>query len=253
MRASSNTMPKKERLPSPGEAGTKPLKISLPSSSKYSISVLAPRGFPRLLASPTPSGSSTSVKTAPKPRDRCWENPVEAGHEEQSFGDVAAYRGEQAQRAEGAEGGAVGRIVEEPCKAVLGSARWGSLRKAHPRCGELAAAGVQEHVERRYRGCSSVHTTAAVPVDLAATACERPWVIGVVGVAQSSAELIDRALNRVCGWPRCLEYSRRRIFCLAPPQFGKLGLAPLPTASQRRLRVLKAYASSWSNDPFYIL
>ena len=40
MRASSNTMPKKDRLPSPGEAGTKLLNISLPFLSKYSISVL---------------------------------------------------------------------------------------------------------------------------------------------------------------------------------------------------------------------
>ena len=44
MRASSNTIPKKDRLPSPGEAGTKPLKISLPSTSKYSSRVLAPVG-----------------------------------------------------------------------------------------------------------------------------------------------------------------------------------------------------------------
>ena len=51
MRASSNTMPKKERLPSPGEAGTKPLNSSLPSTSKYSISVLALR-FPRFLSGP---------------------------------------------------------------------------------------------------------------------------------------------------------------------------------------------------------
>ena len=43
MRASSNTMPKKERPPSPGEAGTKLLNNSLPSASKYSISVLALR------------------------------------------------------------------------------------------------------------------------------------------------------------------------------------------------------------------
>ena len=41
MRASSNTMPKKERLPSPGEAGTKLLNSSLSSELKYWISVLA--------------------------------------------------------------------------------------------------------------------------------------------------------------------------------------------------------------------
>ena len=66
MRASSNTMPKKDRLPSPGEAGTEPLNSSLPSTSKYLISVLGLRlrwCLPNLL----PSGRSTSVKTAPKP------------------------------------------------------------------------------------------------------------------------------------------------------------------------------------------
>ena len=66
MRASSKTMPKKERLPSPGEAGTKLLKSSPPSVPKYSISVLALR-FPFLLPGPLPSGRSTSVKTAPNP------------------------------------------------------------------------------------------------------------------------------------------------------------------------------------------
>jgi hypothetical protein len=69
----------------------------------------------------------------------------------------------------------VGRIVEEPYKA-----RGGRLGKAYPRCSELTTSAVQEHVERRYRGCSGVHTAAAVPVDLAATACERPLIIEVV-------------------------------------------------------------------------
>ena len=96
MRASSKTMPKKERLASPGEAGTKLLNISLPYVSKYSISVLAPRGFPLLPRGAIPSGSSTSVKTAPKPRIVAGYSPIGAGHEEQSFGDVAAYRSEQA-------------------------------------------------------------------------------------------------------------------------------------------------------------
>ena len=45
MRASSNTMPKKERLPSPGEDGTKLVNSNLPSAPKYLISVLA-RRFP---------------------------------------------------------------------------------------------------------------------------------------------------------------------------------------------------------------
>ena len=108
-------MPKKERLPSPGEAGTKLLNSTLPSAPKYSISVLAPR-FPLFLLGPLPSGWSTSVKTAPKPVTVAGVSPVGAGYEEQSFSDVAAHRSEQPRRAEGAEDGAVGRIVEEPAR-----------------------------------------------------------------------------------------------------------------------------------------
>ena len=158
---------------------------------------------------------------------------VGAGYEEQSFGDVAAYRGEQPQRAEGAEDGAVGRIVEELLKAALGSARWGRLRKADPRCGELGAAAVQEHVERRYRGCciQNVGGVAAVPVDLAATASvERRWVIAVVGIAQSGAERIDRALNRVgaLALPPGTRPAQPSpwIFSLAPVQSGQRARAP---------------------------
>src|SRR6185295_17437777 len=62
MRASANTTPTKERLPSPGEAGTKLVNNSSPSTPKYSISELAPR-FPFL----EPPGWSTSEKTAPNP------------------------------------------------------------------------------------------------------------------------------------------------------------------------------------------
>ena len=51
MRASSNLMPKKDRLPSPGEAGTKLLNNNLPFRSKYWMSVL-----PALVAAATPSG-----------------------------------------------------------------------------------------------------------------------------------------------------------------------------------------------------
>ena len=41
MRASPNTMPKKDRFPPPGEAGTELLNKILLSLSRYSISVLA--------------------------------------------------------------------------------------------------------------------------------------------------------------------------------------------------------------------
>src|SRR6266481_5647115 len=57
MRASSNLMPKKDRLPLPGEAGTKLLNSNSPSASKYSISVLALR-FPCFVPGPLPSKSS---------------------------------------------------------------------------------------------------------------------------------------------------------------------------------------------------
>ena len=81
------------------------------------------------------------------------------------------------------------------------------------------AAGVQEHVERRYRERRGRNGgVAAVPVDLAATASvERRWVIAVVGIAQSSAERIDRALNRVGRWPGRLEHNRRNkvLGCVA--------------------------------------
>src|SRR5262249_39265171 len=66
MRASSKTMPKKDRLASPGEAGTELLKSRSPSAPKYSIIVLALR-FPLFSPDRLPPGWSTSVKTAPNP------------------------------------------------------------------------------------------------------------------------------------------------------------------------------------------
>src|SRR4029453_3912821 len=59
--------------------GTEMPKISLPSTSKYSIRVLAPRGFPSCLRGPIPSGSSTSVKTAPKPLTVAGSAPAVPG------------------------------------------------------------------------------------------------------------------------------------------------------------------------------
>ena len=137
--------------------------------------------------------------------DRCWYRPIAAWHEEQSLGDIAPYRSEQAKRAEGAEIGVVLRIVEEHCKA-----RWRSLREAYPRCGELGAAGVQKRVERVYRWCSRGGSTNAIPVDLAVTASvERRLVIAVVRIAQSRTKRIHRALNRVSRWSCRLEHDRR--------------------------------------------
>ncbi len=135
---------------------------------------------------------------------------IGTGYEEQAFGNVTPHRSEQPRRAEGREDFGVGRIIEQHGQPALGPARWRSLRKAQPRCGELAAAGVQEHVERSYRSCGIQDVgVAAVPVDLAATACERPWVIDVVGIPQSSAERIDCTLNRGSGWTGRLEHNRR--------------------------------------------
>src|SRR5262249_16900798 len=98
-----------------------------------------------------------------EPGDRCRDTPIRAGDEEQCLGDVAAGRGEQPRRTEGAEDGRVGRIVEECREPTLRPTRRGSLRKADSRCRELAAAGIQEYVERGDRGCRCSRT-AAVPV-----------------------------------------------------------------------------------------
>ena len=65
---------------------------------------------------------------------------------------------------------AVGGIAKEHGQPALGPARRRSLRKAQPRCGELAAARVQEHVERSYRSCGIQDVgVATIPVDLPAT------------------------------------------------------------------------------------
>ena len=114
--------------------------------------------------------------------DRCRDSAIGTRYEERRFGNVAPDRSEQPRRAEGPEDFAVGGITKEHGQPALGSARRRSLRKAQSGCGELAAAGVQEHVERSYRGCRIQDVgVATVPVDLAATVLERPWVIEVVG------------------------------------------------------------------------
>ena len=106
---------------------------------------------------------------------------------------------------------AVGGITKEHGQPALGSARRRSLRKPQPGCFELAASGIQEHVERRYRSCRIQKVgVATVPVDLAPTLLERAWIIEVVG-SQGSAERIDCALNRRSVWSGCLEYERRGV------------------------------------------
>jgi len=144
---------------------------------------------------------------------RCRRSSIGARHEEESLGEAAAYRSEQARSAEGAEDVAVGRIVEE-----RGQARRGSLRKARPRRGEPGPASVQEGVERcdRVRRVGRV-ALGAVPVDLTATDSgirqSRPGQIEVVWVPQSGAVRVDRALNRGDVRPGCLEHRLRA--CLA--------------------------------------
>src|SRR5262245_59754679 len=85
-----------------------------------SVSLLLPR--------PAPVRLVNVGEHRAKATDRCWDLRIRtglqigigAGYEEQSFGDVAPYRGEQARSAEHAKGGAVGRIVKEHLKATLG-------------------------------------------------------------------------------------------------------------------------------------
>ena len=93
------------------------------------VEVLHPRAGPARVrappARPDPIRFVNICENRAEATDRCWRSPIGAGYEEQSFGEVAAYRGEQAQRTEGAEGGTVGWVVEEPFKATLRPARWG--------------------------------------------------------------------------------------------------------------------------------
>src|SRR5207247_8585639 len=58
-----------------------------------------------------------------------------------------------------------------------------------------------------HRALTRVISPAPAPVDLAPAACERPCRIAVVGVPQSRAERLDRALNRGDIWPGSLEHS----------------------------------------------
>ena len=73
MRASSNTMPKKERLPSPGEAGTKLLKISLPSRVEVLHQRAGAARVPAPLARPDPIRLVNIGEDRAKATDRGWE------------------------------------------------------------------------------------------------------------------------------------------------------------------------------------
>jgi len=147
--------------------------------------------------------------------DSCRAGTISTGYEEHSLGDVTAYRREQPGRAERAEDGAVGGIIEQRRQPALGTARGRSLRKAQPRCGKLATARVQEHVERRYRSGRSQNVgVAAIPVDFAATTCQGPWVVCVIGIPESSAERVNGALDGRRIWPGRLKHMGRNKVAL---------------------------------------
>ncbi len=202
MRASLNLIPMKDRLASPGEAGTETAEYPL----TVAIEILDRACWPCVGC---PSIWLVNVcEDRAEASDRCWRSPIGPGDEEQTFGDVAAHRSEQPRRAEGGEDGGVGRVIEEhgqspgpmgePAKGpVPGVVNWA------PRVFRNTLNGVTG-------GCR-VHDggVTAIPVDFAATGRERPRVIAVIGISQSSAEGIDRALNRGSSWPGCLEHSRR--------------------------------------------
>ena len=126
-----------------------------------------------------------------------------ARHEEVHLSDVAFYRAKEPHGAERLEDGFVGRVA----KGRRQASEWG-LHKPVPGVVKKAPRFTQEAGERRSRngGCCRA---SAVPVDLAATTCERPYRISVVGRPQRSPVLVDRALNRGYGWSGRLEHSRR--------------------------------------------
>src|SRR5436189_127583 len=136
-----------------------------------------------------------------------------AGYEEVNFGDVAPYRAEEPQGAERAEDGSVRRVVEQASQAPrreqnrIGSGR--GLHESGPvRRREERAARDQEAIERVSGDRCGLVVAAAVPVDLAATARERPSCIAIVWRPQGSPIRIDRALNRGCRWSGRLEHKR---------------------------------------------
>src|SRR5262245_55559004 len=127
-----------------------------------------------------------------------------AGHEEVHLSDMAFYRAKEPHGAERLEDGFVGRVAKGRSQAR----KWG-LHETRPWCGEEGPAIDQEAGERRSRNGGRCRASA-IPVDLAATAGERPHRIAVVGRPQRSPVLIHRALNRSYSWSGRLEHSRRK-------------------------------------------
>jgi hypothetical protein len=173
-------LPKKDRFPPPGEAGTELLNKILLSLSRYSISVLVEVLDQRaglviwvavcLLVNIREHRAEAS--------DCCRDSAIVTRYEEGGIGNVAPHRSEQPRRAESPEGFVVAGITKEDGQPALAPARWRSLLQTNPWCRELTAAGVQEHVERSYRGCRIQNVgVIAVPVDLAAVSSAKSNVI----------------------------------------------------------------------------
>jgi hypothetical protein len=228
----SNTIPKNERLPSPGDAGTNPLKSSRPLAAKYSMTVLA-RRFPLDLSSP--SCLSTSVKTAPNALTFAGVAPLVPGIKNvpsvmllptgvnnrsglKTVKMLSPYVG----------------LLKRPTRPPWGPPAGRRLRKTRSQSGEPCTTCVQEDVERCDRRSGSIDVTAAIPVDFAAT--DRridARGITIVGFTELSAKRIHHALNRCSIWSNCLIWSgglkdeRRKSLTSAPTKiFGlRSGLA----------------------------
>ena len=97
-----------------------------------------------------------------------------ARHEEVHLSDVAFYRAKEPHGAERLEDGFVGRVAEGRSQAR----EWG-LHETRPRCGDEGAPGQQKDGKRCPRNGGRCRA-ATIPVDLAATTCERPYRISVV-------------------------------------------------------------------------
>ncbi len=219
MRASSNLIPKKDKFPSPGEAGTELLNSSLPSLPKY----LDERA--RLAVVTRRAKRAAAVRLVDicehcaEASDCCRGIAIGTRYGEGRFGDVAPHRSEQPRPAERPEDFAIARIAKKHRQAALRAARRRSLRKPQPGCFVLAASGVQEHEERIYRGSGIQQVRVApIPIDLAPTLLDRAWIIEVV-VPQRRAEFIDCALNGGSVWSGGLKYQWRGLIglCLCSP------------------------------------
>ena len=111
MRASSNLMPKKDRLPSPGAAGT----ILLEEKLAGLVEVLD-HGCCRCAVAaraPLPSGWSTSVNTAPKPLTVAGALPLVPGMEKDASVMLLPTGVNNRDRLNALKIGAVGRIAKE--------------------------------------------------------------------------------------------------------------------------------------------